>query len=74
MVMWMWVLNRLDLGQISVSIYLLPFFGLLLSIFTIHEHLYLLQIIGGGIVVVSTVVLTAFDKPQVTQSEPLLPV
>ncbi len=64
MVIWMWVLNRLDVGQISVSVYLLPFFGLLLSVFTLHERVAALQMIGGALVVVSTVILTAFDKPQ----------
>ena len=31
MILWMWVLNRLEVGQISTSIYLLPLFGLILS-------------------------------------------
>ncbi len=65
MVIWMWVLTRLDVGQISVSVYLLPFFGLLLSVFTLHEHLDLLQLIGGGVVMISTIALTMFDKPQI---------
>ncbi len=71
MMMWMWVLNKLDVGQISVSIYLLPFFGLLFSVATLHEHLNLLQLIGGGVVVVSTIVLTTFDKPQTEPVEPV---
>jgi drug/metabolite transporter (DMT)-like permease len=72
MLIWMWVLTRLDVGQISVSVYLLPFFGLLLSVFTLHERLDVLQLLGGGVVVVSTVVLTAFDKPQALPSEPFI--
>jgi drug/metabolite transporter (DMT)-like permease len=71
MVMWMWVLNKLDVGQISVSIYLLPFFGLLVSVVTLHEHLNLVQLLGGAVVVVSTIVLTVFDKPQAEQVETL---
>ncbi len=69
MVLWMWVLNKLDVGQISVSVYLLPFFGLLLSVLTLHERLDLLQLIGGGLVLIATIVLTAYDKPQVTNTE-----
>jgi drug/metabolite transporter (DMT)-like permease len=64
MVIWMWVLNRLDIGQISVSIYLLPFLGLLLSFLVLHERLRSVQLIGGAIVLASTFVLTAYDKPQ----------
>lgn len=69
MLIWMWVLTKLDVGQISISIYLLPFFGLLLSVFTLHERLDSLQVLGGGVVVVSTIALTAFDKPQALRSE-----
>ena len=74
MILWMWVLTRLDVGQISVSIYLLPFFGLILSVLTVHERLVTPQILGGGLVVISTIVLTAFDKPQVLEQERSLPV
>lgn len=70
MLIWMWVLTRLDVGQISVSIYLLPFFGLLLSVLILHERLDVLQLLGGGVVMVSTIALTAFDKPQAVSREP----
>ena len=46
MVLWMWVLNRLEVGQVSTSIYLLPLFGLILSIVTVHDHITLSQILG----------------------------
>ena len=39
MVLWMWVLNRLEVGQVSASIYLLPFFGLGLSVLTVHDRI-----------------------------------
>ena len=55
MVMWMWVLGRLEVGQISVSIYLLPLFGLLLSVISLHEKIGLAQVVGGGIVLMGTV-------------------
>ena len=69
MVLWMWVLNRLDVGQISVSVYLLPFLGLLISVITLHERLRAVQLIGGSIVLVATFALTAYDKPQVAEPE-----
>lgn len=69
MVLWMWVLNKLDVGQISVAVYLLPFFGLLLSVLTLHERLDWLQLMGGGLVLIATIVLTAYDKPQTREME-----
>ena len=61
MVLWMWVLKRLDVGQVSVSIYLLPFFGLLLSIATLHETISRRQILGGILVLVGTAMLTVYE-------------
>jgi len=61
MILWMWVLNRLEVGQVSVSIYLLPFFGLLLSIVSVHERITESQIVGGLLTVASTATLTLFE-------------
>jgi len=62
MILWMWVLKRLEVGQISVSIYLLPFFGLLLSILSVHDRITLPQIVGGLLTVASTASLTLFES------------
>jgi drug/metabolite transporter (DMT)-like permease len=62
MVMWMRVLNQLDLSQISVSVYLLPVFGVALAILTLHEQIQTQQIAGGILVIVGTVALTVFDR------------
>jgi drug/metabolite transporter (DMT)-like permease len=61
MVLWMWVLNRLEVGQISTSIYLLPLFGLILSIVTVHDRITLPQILGGVLTVAGTATLTLFN-------------
>jgi drug/metabolite transporter (DMT)-like permease len=61
MILWMWVLNRLEVGQISSSIYLLPLFGLILSIATVHDRIRLPQVIGGALTVAGTAMLTLFD-------------
>ena len=61
MILWMWVLNRLEVGQISTSIYLLPLFGLILSIVTVHDHITLPQILGGALTVAGTATLTLFE-------------
>ncbi len=64
MVLWMWVLNRLEVGQVSASIYLLPFFGLVLSVITVHDRISVHQILGGALVLVGTVVLTVYEGRQ----------
>jgi drug/metabolite transporter (DMT)-like permease len=64
MLLWMWVLNRLDVGQVAMSIYLLPLFGLALSVVTVHDRITAAQILGGAIVVAGTLILTVFEKPQ----------
>jgi drug/metabolite transporter (DMT)-like permease len=48
MVLFFRVLDRLDVTQVSLSIYLLPFFGLLLSALTLGERISG-SIIAGGI-------------------------
>jgi drug/metabolite transporter (DMT)-like permease len=62
MVLWMKVLAQLDLVQVSVSVYLLPVFGVMLSILTLHERLRPQQVVGGVLVIIGTVALTVFDK------------
>ena len=64
MVLWMWVLNRLEVGQVSASIYLLPFFGLVLSVITVHDRISVHQILGGALVLIGTVVLTVYEGRQ----------
>jgi drug/metabolite transporter (DMT)-like permease len=54
MVLWMSVLKQLDVSQISVSVYLLPLFGVILSAVTLGERLTAPQIGGGVLVLVAT--------------------
>ena len=61
MILWMWVLKRLEVGQIATSIYLLPLFGLILSVLTVHDRITLPQILGGVLTVVGTAILTLFE-------------
>ena len=63
MVLWMWVLNRLEVVQISASIYLLPLLGLLLSVAAVHEHIQTKQILGGALTLIGTIILTLWDRP-----------
>jgi len=64
MVLWMWVLNRLEVGQISTSIYLLPLFGLMFSVLTVHERIGAPQILGGVLTVAGTAILTVYEGRQ----------
>lgn len=64
MVLWMWVLKRLEIGQVSVSIYLLPFFGVVLSSITLHERLTLPQIAGGIMVFLAAYVASEYEARQ----------
>jgi drug/metabolite transporter (DMT)-like permease len=61
MVLWMWVLNRIEVSQASVSVYMLSIFGVILSTIMLHERLGLVQLLGGLVVVVATLFATEFD-------------
>jgi len=67
MILWMWVLNRLEIGQVSTSIYLLPLFGLILSIVTVHERITIPQILGGMLTVAGTAMLTVYEGRRARQ-------
>ena len=58
MVLWMWVLRRLDASQVSVSIYLLSVFGVTLSAITLGERPGGAQIAGGLLVFAATYVVS----------------
>lgn len=53
MLLWMHVLGDLELGQISVSVYMLPVFGLALSALTLGERIGAIQVAGAAIVMAS---------------------
>jgi len=61
MILWMWVLKRLAVGQVSASIYLLSFFGVILSAITLHEKLHGLQIAGGVLVITGTFLTSEYE-------------
>jgi drug/metabolite transporter (DMT)-like permease len=61
MILWMWVLKRLEIAQVSSSIYLLSFFGVLLSAITLRERLTLPQIAGGMLVLTATFLTSEYE-------------
>jgi len=69
MVLWMWVLKRLAIGQISVSVYLLPVFGVILTAITLHEKLTLLHLVGGALVVVATFLTSEYEARRLNRAD-----
>ena len=65
MVLWMLLLKRLDVSQASVSIYLLPFLGVLISAVTLQEKITSNMIVGGLVTLTGTVLITAVEPPGV---------
>ena len=59
MVLFFRVLSRLEVTQVSLSIYLLPFFGILLSALFLNEKISG-AIIGGGVLVLTGTSLILF--------------
>ena len=62
MVLWMFVLRRLDVSQASVSTYLLPFLGVLISAVTLHEKITAAMLLGGGITLAGAVMITLAES------------
>lgn len=58
MVLWMFVLRRIDVTQASVSIYLLPFLGVMMSALTLHERITVSMLIGGGMTLAGALIIT----------------
>lgn len=62
MVLWMYLLKRLDVSQASVSIYLLPFLGVVISAVTLHEKITTAMIAGGIVTLAGTVLITSLES------------
>ena len=61
MVLWMYLLTRLDVSQASVSVYLLPFLGVLISSLTLRERITSTMILGGAVTLVGTILVTSTE-------------
>lgn len=61
MLLWAVVLTRIDVSQASVSIYLLPFFGVLLSALTLHERITSTMAVGGLVTLAGTMLMTTLE-------------
>jgi drug/metabolite transporter (DMT)-like permease len=64
MVIFLTVLTRLDAIQAGLSNYMIPFFGLIIAALVLHEKLTLPMILGGGLVLLSTLLITVYEERQ----------
>lgn len=65
MALWLFLLTRMDVSQASVSVYLLPFFGVLQAAFFLHEQITLPMILGGAITLAGTILTVSADHTNV---------
>jgi drug/metabolite transporter (DMT)-like permease len=62
MVIFLTVLTRLDATQASLSNYMIPFFGLVIAALVLHEKLTVFMILGGILVLLSTLLITVYEE------------
>jgi drug/metabolite transporter (DMT)-like permease len=62
MVLFFWVIKRIDVTQASLSIYLLPVFGVLLSSMVVKEKIRWQLIAGGLLVFAGTLLITVYEE------------
>ncbi len=71
MLLFFWVIQRIDLTQASLSIYLLPVFGVLISTVALKERVTARLLIGGLLVFIATFLATTYgERKSVPQSAP----
>ena len=70
MVIFLNVLTRLDATQAAVSNYLIPFFGVVVAAIVLHERLTKFMVVGGILVLASTLLVTVYEERQRAQETP----
>ncbi len=71
MVLFMWLLRRLDIGLISVSIYLLSFFGVLMSAALLGERVRLTQTVGALVVLAAALLSDSHERRSARLAKPV---
>jgi drug/metabolite transporter (DMT)-like permease len=64
MILFFVALKKLEAIQVALSNFLITFFGLPIAIFFLHENLNPMAIVGGLLVLVSTLVITVWEYKQ----------
>jgi len=62
MVIFLNVLTRVDAIPVGLSNYLIPFFGLIVAAIVLHERLTKFMIVGGVLVLASTLLATVYEE------------
>ena len=62
MLLYFWVIERIDVTQASLSIYLLPVFGVLLSTVVVRERITAPLVFGGLLVFAATFLVTVYEE------------
>lgn len=62
MLLFFYILKRMDLTQAILGNYLLPFFIALLGIVLLGEKITLAQMVGGAIIIISTLMVTIYES------------
>ena len=62
MLLFFWVIDKIDVTQASLSIYLLPVFGVLLSTVFLHEKITAQLVLGGLLVFAGTFLVTVYEE------------
>jgi drug/metabolite transporter (DMT)-like permease len=73
MLMYLSVLTRLDATQAGLSNYLISFFGLFVAFLALHERMTKFMILGGLLVLASTLLVTIYEGKQKLQPAPAAP-
>jgi drug/metabolite transporter (DMT)-like permease len=75
MLLFFYILKRMDVTQAVLGTYLLPFFIALLGIFLLNEKITSLMLIGGVLILVSTIMVTIYENALLAffkRSKPML--
>ena len=62
MLLFFYVLKRMDVTQAILGNYLLPFFIAILGILLLNEKITWLMLLGGGIIIISTLMVTVYEN------------
>src|SRR5690606_11256881 len=62
MLLFFYILKRMDVTQAILGNYLLPFFIALLGIVLLNEHITAAMLIGGAIILAGTLMVTVYEK------------
>jgi drug/metabolite transporter (DMT)-like permease len=62
MLLYFWVIERIDVTQASLSIYLLPVFGVLFSTVVVRERITAQLVVGGLLVFAGTFLVTVYEE------------